>query len=106
MTFGETEVKAKAQELGFIACGITDLAPNLYGAALDAWLERGLAGTMRYLHRLAAKRKQPADIVAGARRAVIVLDSYGGFGSEREHRPKIAKYARGRDYHLEMGDRL
>ena len=107
MTLGPIEIKARAAALGFIACGITDLEPSEYGDALDAWLERGLAGTMRYLHRQAAKRKRPAEIVAGARRAVIVLESYGGGEPQGvEGRPKIAKYARGRDYHLEMRERL
>ncbi|HEU5217985.1 MAG TPA: tRNA epoxyqueuosine(34) reductase QueG, partial [Gemmatimonadales bacterium] len=99
------ELSACARQLGFIACGVASLEPSRFGEALDAWLRAGYGGTMRYLHRRAAKRKRPGDIVAGARVAVVVLESYlpaaadgGGI--------KIAKYARGEDYHRVMMRRL
>ena len=53
MTLTAAQVKARAMELGFIACGVTDLAPTPHGGFLDAWLASGRAGTMRYLHRQA-----------------------------------------------------
>jgi hypothetical protein len=39
-------VKAKAAELSFIACGITDLQPSVR-RELDDWLRHGYGGTMR-----------------------------------------------------------
>jgi epoxyqueuosine reductase len=94
------QVKARAIELGFIACGITDLAPTPHGDTLDAWLASGHAGTMRYLHRQARKRKAPRLIDDRARRAVVVLDNYYTPDAEADRRPpRVAKYARGRDYH-------
>ena len=99
MKLGE-KVKAKARELGFIACGITHPGPSEHGERLDEWLARGYGGTMRYLHRQAARRKQPGDIAPGARSVVVVLDNYYSPDSEAErHAPRIAKYARGKDYH-------
>lgn len=91
-------IKAAAEALGFVACGIAPLDPSRHAEALDAWLARGYAGTMRYLHRQAARRKNPARIVPEARCAVVVLENYlprapAGPGV------KIARYARGRDYH-------
>ena len=53
------ELQARAAELGFLACGITDPSPPPNGDRLDAWLARGYAGTMRYLHRQARRRKNP-----------------------------------------------
>ena len=99
------DVEAAAKGLGFLAAGVATLDPNEHGAVLDRWLASGHAGTMRYLHRQAAKRKAPAKIVPGATRAVMVLDNYfqpdpPGAGV------RIAKYARGRDYHVELLDRL
>lgn len=94
------QVKAQAERLGFLACGITDLSPMAHGAALDEWLARGRAGTMRYLHRQARKRKAPQQIDPRARSVIVVLDNY--FTPDRpEDRepPRIARYARGRDYH-------
>jgi epoxyqueuosine reductase len=100
VTPGE-EVKAVAASLGFIACGITDLSATPHGPELDEWLERGYAGTMRYLHRQAALRREPAAIVPGARSAIIVLDSYFHPDTSSDLAPpKIAKYARGTDYHI------
>jgi epoxyqueuosine reductase len=111
-------IKQRATQLGFLACGIARLEPSRRAEALEAWLARGYAGTMRYLHRQARKRKQPAEIVPGARVAVMVLERYPGregphpspgslpddSGGARAVR--IAKYARGRDYHLALGERL
>jgi epoxyqueuosine reductase len=94
-------VKQRAAELGFLACGITDPSPPLHGDQLDQWLARGYAGTMRYLHRQAKRRKDPRLIVPQARAVVVVLDNYYQPETEVERRPpRVARYARGEDYHL------
>lgn len=100
MTTTAELVKAYADELGFIACGITDLAPTAHGDALDAWLAKGYAGTMRYLHRQAKKRKRPQLIDPRPATAVVVLDNYYSADAESDQAPpRIARYARGEDYH-------
>ncbi len=94
------QIKQQARALGFHTTGITDLRPPPHHHELLAWLERGMAGTMTYMHRQAARRLDPATIVAGATRAVVVTRNY--YDSDPPHRPGtgyIAKYARGRDYH-------
>ncbi len=107
MTLTGERVKDCALELGFIACGITDLAPTPHADVLDAWLARGYAGTMRYLHRQARKRKQPRLIDPRPVSAVVVLDNYYTPDSEADRAaPRIAKYARGEDYHRVTVDRL
>jgi epoxyqueuosine reductase len=93
-------VRRRARELGFDAVGITDLAPTPHADALDRWLARGMAGTMSYMGRQAARRKAPATIVPGATHAVVVLRSYTH--RDPPHTPgtgRVAKYARARDYH-------
>jgi len=95
-------VKAEALRLGFVACGITTLEPLPHADALDQWLKAGYGGNMRYIHRQAKKRKNPRLADRDARRAVVVLDNYyyADRGHPREPRtPKIARYARGEDYH-------
>jgi len=97
---GAASIKARARQLGFAAVGIADLAPVPHGDRLDRWLDEGFAGTMRYLHRQAAKRKAPESIVPGARVAVVVLYNY----SDRDPQTvagagRVARYARGEDYH-------
>jgi epoxyqueuosine reductase len=104
-------LEAHAKSLGFIACGVASLEPSRHGDALDAWLKAGYGGTMRYLHRRAAKRKRPQEIVPDARVAVVVLENYwpgngptDGLANRRAI--KVAKYARGEDYHRVMMRRL
>ena len=106
MTLGDA-VKARARELGFIACGITHPGPSEHADRLDDWLAKGYGGTMRYLHRQAARRKDPRQIAPGARSVVVVLDNYYTPDTEADtHAPRIAKYARGKDYHRITGERL
>jgi epoxyqueuosine reductase len=94
------ELKTRALELGFLACGIADLSPSRHADRLDAWLAKGYAGTMRYLHRQARRRKDPRLIVPEAISAVVVLDNYYTPDGEADlAAPRVARYARGEDYH-------
>jgi len=99
-------VKACAAELGFLACGITDPGPPPHGERLDAWLAKGYAGTMRYLHRQARRRKDPRLIVPAALSVVVVLDNYYSAQPSTDRLPKIARYALGEDYHRVTTGRL
>jgi epoxyqueuosine reductase len=92
-------VKAAALALGFVACGITDLSPTPHAEALDGWLAAGYAGTMRYLHRQAKKRKDPRLIDPRPRTAIVVLDNYHHPAPLPPTGIKVARYARGDDYH-------
>jgi epoxyqueuosine reductase len=106
MTISAAGIKARSLELGFLACGITDTSPIPHAAELDEWLAQGYGGTMRYLHRQAARRREPARIAPEAKSIVVVLDNYLPEEKEPKSAPRIAKYARGRDYHLDLVERL
>ena len=94
-------VKARATELGFIACGITDLGPSPHAAFLDRWLRQGYGGTMRYLNRQAKKRKDTRLIDRLATRAIVILDNYySSKYSQPEGKAKTARYASSNDYHV------
>jgi epoxyqueuosine reductase len=82
-----------------VACGITDLAPVPHADALDRWLAAGYAGTMRYLHRQARKRRDPRRIDPRPRTAVVLLDNYFHPDPLPARGLKLARYARGDDYH-------
>ena len=100
-------VKRRALELGFAACGITDPRPSERADEFDRWLAKGYAGTMRYLHRQGKRRRDPRLIVPEARSVVVVLDNYYVPDRDEDRRiPKIAKYARGEDYHRSTMRRL
>lgn len=110
------ELKRRAQAMGFCAIGIAPLEPNPHARELDAWLDAGHAGTMTYLQRQAAKRRDPRLIMPEARVAVVTLTNYfhlqstppnsglqpGEFGSAA----RIAQYAWSRDYHAVLDERL
>lgn len=94
----------QALALGFDAAGIAPaVAPPGYSRFLD-WLRHGRAAGMSYLHRGAEARSHPSSLLDGVRSLVVVMLSYGNRsdeGYEPDNRPvgKIARYARGGDYH-------
>lgn len=69
-------------------------------AALDRYLAAGKAGDMDFLPRTAAVRKDPAAMLPGARTLLVAAVPYAG-----EPGP-IARYARSRDYHTVVHQRL
>ena len=99
--------KAAAEELGFEACGITDLAASDAAAALGRWLDRAFSGEMRYMERQAPVRREPARAWPEARSAIVVLHNYYQAHAEPSPgRGRIARYALGDDYHAVMSDKL
>src|SRR5256885_5004136 len=97
--------------MGFAAVGIATLEKTAHAAELDRWLAAGYAGTMLYLHRQAAKRKDPARIMPGATVAVVTLTNYWHGSTDpgampRGSRARIAQYAWSSDYHAVLGRRL
>ena len=108
-------VKQRALAMGFTSVGIATLESMPHAAALDRWLDAGFAGTMRYLHRQAARRREPGRILPTARVAVVTLTEY----LHRDFRPdapdhhgrspgavRVAQYAWSTDYHRVLGPRL
>ena len=101
------EVKARAVELGFAACGITDLGPSARADALTAWLKAGYGGNMRYINRQAKKRKDTRLIDREATRAVVILDNYYyPEPSSSAQAPRLARYSRSNDYHIVTLNRI
>jgi epoxyqueuosine reductase len=95
-------VRAAAYGLGFDLCGIAALGPADTAQQFDAWLAAGYHGEMAYLARGAAHRRDSGLAVPDATRAIVVALDYGG----KEPDGSVARYARGRDYHDVMLERL
>ena len=108
MTPGELAALAKrcARELGFEACGITDLAPSAAGAALTDWLAHGFHGEMAYLARQAPTRREPARAWPLAKSVVVVLHNYYSNQAPVQGEYCVARYAQNVDYHKVIGGRL
>jgi epoxyqueuosine reductase len=93
-------IKERARMLGFARAGVADLSPSRHADALQEWLADGMAATMAYMARQAARRSDPATILPGATRAVVVARNY--YSEDPPRTPgtgRVARYARGRDYH-------
>jgi epoxyqueuosine reductase len=103
-------LKSWALAAGFDRAGVADLAPLEHGEALVRWLERGEQAGMGYLARRIEARLDPSQIFPGARSVLCVALQYAPLDEQPEAEgdlwPRVARYARGRDYHDVMGERL
>ena len=108
-------LKSWALESGFDRAGVAELGPLEHGEALVRWLERGDQAGMEYLGRRMEARLDPSLIFQGARSVLCVALQYHPLyleDGERQPEPKgdlwrrVARYARGQDYHEVMGERL
>jgi epoxyqueuosine reductase len=94
-------LKAEALRLGFDRVGVAPaVAPPHYGHFLD-WLDRGDAAGMGYMARHAGVREHPGNLLEGAKSVVVVSLVYGRPepAPDDPRRGKVARYARGADYH-------
>ena len=101
-------IKAKAHELGFLACGVAragfleEEAPRL-----EQWLRQGKQGTMAYMERHFDLRLDPTKLVPGARSVISLAYNYHTPPRQRDtEAPKLSTYAYGRDYHKVLRKRL
>ena len=124
-------IKTWGRELGFGAIGISDTDLTAAEAGLAAWLEAGCHGEMDYMAKHGMKRARPAELVAGTRRVITARMAYlpamtlagNADESDPQAMPQdwrkaelgrladpsaavVSIYARGRDYHKVMRNRL
>ncbi|HTG56617.1 MAG TPA: tRNA epoxyqueuosine(34) reductase QueG, partial [Niabella sp.] len=93
-------VKQTAAQLGFDYCGIAKAMPLDEDARkLEAWLNKGLHGQMKYMENHFELRIDPTKLVPGARSVITLLLNYFPDQQQNGNAPKIAKYAYGNDYH-------
>ena len=103
-------LKAQAALLGFDRVGIAPaVSPPDHGHFL-AWLKAGHAAGMEYMRRHAQARSHPDHVLAGVRSVVmasLLYRSDTAVSSEpRSGSGKVARYARGVDYHEVLKDKL
>jgi len=98
-------VRERALELGFDRVAIAAGAPPMHGEAFERWLAAGYAGDMEYLARTRADRLDPERLLPGLRSIVAVALIYRP-SVEEAASARIARYARGSDYHDVMRPRL
>ncbi|XYJ11276.1 tRNA epoxyqueuosine(34) reductase QueG [Telluria sp. B2] len=110
-------IKAWGAELGFADVRIADVDLAHAEEGLRAWLAAGHHGEMDYMASHGMKRARPAELVPGTVRAIVARMDYlpKDAGDWRAHEARraldpgaavVSVYARGRDYHKVLRNRL
>jgi epoxyqueuosine reductase len=109
-------IKAWGRELGFADVRIADVDLAHAEEGLTAWLAAGHHGEMDYMASHGMKRARPAELVPGTVRAIVARMDYLPLQEgwrERELARQlepgaavVSMYARGRDYHKVLRNRL
>ena len=101
------DLVAYAFSLGFERVGVTPAAPlRRDGEFLRRWLAEGRAGEMDYLERAPERRSRPAKLLPGAKSVIALIMNYGNDNAWTQKEGRIARYARGRDYHKLLGKKV
>ncbi len=104
-------IKGWTRDCGFSRVGIATLESSLFAAAFESWIDRGDHAGMTWLERRREVRLNPRLLREWARSAVVVALHYDSPatdkpGSGGDLWPRVARYARGRDYHDVMDEGL
>ncbi|MHC5002644.1 MAG: tRNA epoxyqueuosine(34) reductase QueG [Planctomycetota bacterium] len=102
-------VLGRCRELGFALAGVCPAEPSRRAAELRSWLEAGRHGEMAYLARNVEVRLDPARLLPGVRSILCVADRHDDAAPDPPAAPgfgRIARYARGDDYHRIIKRRL
>ncbi len=98
-------LKAKARDLGFVACGVAraDAAP-LTARRLRQWLDEGRHGDMIWMEQRAHQRESPAALWPDVRSVIALGMSYAPATdplalADAGETGRISVYAQGGDYH-------
>lgn len=110
MPLTSADVKAQATRLGCDLCGVATAAALPELQYLNEWLARGFAGEMLYLHRSAETRTSIERFLPTVRSVIVTATLYNAGDADASGRApdavQVARYARGRDYHVVLAERL
>lgn len=106
-------VRQRARELGFDDCRFTSAQTPDHVAHFETWIAQNRHGEMGYLQRNAHKRVDPQRVLPGAKSIIALAVSYANTEvassiskSETGNHGAIARYARFKDYHDILTERL
>jgi epoxyqueuosine reductase len=96
-------LKKWAVEAGFDRAGVARLEPSEHRQALSRWLEKGDHASMKYMERRSETRLNPATLLPQSRTVLCCALQYYPLDScepvSGNLWSRVARYARGRDYH-------
>ncbi|WP_075559521.1 tRNA epoxyqueuosine(34) reductase QueG [Parabacteroides timonensis] len=102
-----TNIKDKAKELGFDACGIAEVSSaDTEALFFDRWIAEGYHAGMKYMENYRDIRLNPTGLVEGARSVISVALNYYPAQKQSPDAPRISYYAYGKDYHVVLKDKL
>ncbi len=108
-----TAIKQLALAVGFDRAGIAPAIETDETGRLREWLARGYGGPadgpLDYLAERVDERVDPRRVFDGVETVIAVALAYAdedSAASETRDFPRVARYARGDDYHEVIGDRL
>ena len=105
----------QSRKLGFDDLRITDTHLGIATERLNDWLAQGRHGQMEYMAKHAQVRSDPSLLVPGTVRVICVTMNYLSPAIDFDHewfrlrdptQAVVSVYARGRDYHKVMRNRL
>ncbi|MGD9833786.1 MAG: tRNA epoxyqueuosine(34) reductase QueG [Piscinibacter sp.] len=112
------QLRGWAEAEGFSQIGVADVDLGSAEAGLVDWLSNGFHGSMAYMAAHGLKRARPAELVPGTLRVITARmdylprstpDGWQAIEWQRLARPgeaAVSIYARGRDYHKVLRQRL
>jgi epoxyqueuosine reductase len=113
-----SQIQAWGQELAFSQIGVAGVDLSAAEPGLQAWLSAGWHGDMAYMAAHGMKRARPAELVPGTLSVITARMDYlpratpegwQDLELQRLERPGeavVSVYARGRDYHKVLRNRL
>lgn len=100
------ELRQVALDLGFSNLGVCDAVPAPHLDEYRTWLANGRHGTMDYLVRQVELRSDPRRLLPSCRSVIVATLNYNQPDPPLPGRPRIARYALGRDYHRVIRSKL
>lgn len=104
MKVAAAQIEALARAAGFDLCGFAP-PERIPAHILGDWLESGMCADMDWMKERAADRLDVTRLLPEAKTVVALAANYYWWDPSSEPSP-ISRYARGRDYHQTMRDRL
>jgi epoxyqueuosine reductase len=103
------ELKAEAQQLGFLLAGVCPAISATGVVRLHEWIDLGYAGEMHYLKKRESAYAHPEHVLNGARSLLMLALPYGTEAPPplQPGQARVSRYAWGTvDYHDVIHDRL
>ena len=113
-----SKIRQWAAELGFSQIGVAPIDLSTAEPGLQAWLNNGFHGDMAYMASHGMRRARPAELVPGTVSVITARmdylpsstqDGWQAIEFDRLYSPSeaiVSMYARGRDYHKVLRNRL